>query len=266
MHLGIARPLTSIQPEFVLQWGSFHVANSTMLILLMAVGFFLFGIFVVRKFQLSPSKLQLFFESIYEGIYDLLVQITEDHYHAKKIFPVIAAILVYFALANVIALIPGLTSISYKGVALFRTPTSDYNTALGVALAAVLVLNLISIKEYGFFSYLGNFFNFKGIYQGFKKSIMDGFIGIVEFFVGMLDIIGEIAKVISLSFRLFGNIYAGEVLMIIIMGAVAYLLPTVWSLMSNFTGLLQGFVFATLVAVYYTLALYPEKEKERKEG
>jgi F-type H+-transporting ATPase subunit a len=91
---------------------------------------------------------------------------------------------------------------------------------------------------------------------------MDGFIGLVEFFVGILDIIGEIAKVVSLSFRLFGNVYAGQVLAIIIMGAFAWGLPTVWSVMSNFTGILQGFVFAALVAVYYSLSVKPDEEVE----
>jgi len=266
MQLGIQRPLTPIQPEYVFQIGSFHVANSTLLIILMSVAFLVFGVLVVRKFSLLPGKFQLFLESVYEGIYNLLVQITENEYHAKKIFPIIAAILVYFALANIISIIPGLTSIQYRGVSIFRTPTSDFNTALGVALAAVILINILSAKKSGILSYLENFFNVRGIIRGFKKGIMEGFMGIVHFFVGLLDIIGEIAKVISLSFRLFGNIYAGEVLMIIIMGAVAYFLPTIWSFMSNFTGLLQGFVFATLVAVYYTLAIKPNEDTQDQEG
>ena len=74
--------------------------------------------------------------------------------------------------------------------------------------------------------------------------------------------VGEIAKVISLTFRLFGNIYAGQVLAIIIMGAFAWVLPTVWAVMSNFTGILQGFVFAALVAVYYSLSVKPEEETD----
>lgn len=262
MSLGFTRELISIQPEIIFSVGNFGIANSTLMIFVMMIGFLILGRFVVRKFTLIPGRFQILMEMLYEGVMDLVVQITNSKSHAKKIFPIIGTILVYFALANIIAIIPGLTDITYNGVALLRTPTSDFNTAFGVALATVVVINGVSIKEWGIFGYLGNFFNFKGVYQGFRKGLMDGFIGMVEFFVGVLDIIGEFAKVISLTFRLFGNIYAGQVLAIIIMGAFAYVLPTVWSIMSNFTGLLQGFVFAALVAVYYSLALKPDENQK----
>lgn len=258
MSLGFTRELTPIQPEFVFSIGNFNIANSTLMIVFITLLFLCLGIFVVRKFTLIPGKFQSGFEMIYESIVGLVQQVTGNRHHAEKIFPVIAAILVYFALANIIAIVPGLTDITYNGVAIFRTPTSDFNTALGVSLAAVIALNIVSFSEYGFLGYLNNYFNIKGIVQGFKKGMMDGFVGIIEFAVGLLDIIGEVAKVISLSFRLFGNVYAGQVLAIIIMGAVAYILPAVWTVMSGFTGLLQGMVFAALVAVYYTLTLRPE--------
>jgi F-type H+-transporting ATPase subunit a len=262
MSLGFTRDLLSIQPDIVFSIGGFGIANSTLMIFIIMLGFFFLGRYMIRTFSLIPGKFQVMMELLYTGVMDLVIQITNNENHARKIFPVIGTILVYFALANVIAIIPGLTDITYNGVAVLRTPTSDFNTAFGVSLATVLILNMVSIREWGILGYLGKFFNFKGIYLGFKKGLLDGFIGMVEFFVGVLDIIGELAKIISLTFRLFGNIYAGQVLAIIIMGALAYGLPTVWSVMSNFTGLLQGFVFATLVAVYYTFALKPEDTQE----
>jgi F-type H+-transporting ATPase subunit a len=263
MSLGITRVLTPIQPETVFSIGDFSIANSTLMILLLALVFFLFGRFVVRKFSVTkPRRVQIVTEMLYESIFGLLEQITGSFKKAKAIMPVVGSILVYFAVANVVGVIPGLTDITYNGVAIFRTPTSDFNTALGVSLAAVVVLNIISLRSYGFFGYLGNFFKIKAIVQGFKKSIMDGFIGLVEAFVGLLDIVGEIAKVISLSFRLFGNVYAGQVLAIIILGAISVALPAVWTIMSSFTGILQGMVFASLVAVYYTLSLKPKPETE----
>lgn len=261
--LGFSRELTPIQPEIVFTIGDFGIANSTLMIVLIALLFLSIGLFVVSKFKLVPKTFQSILEMVYESTVDLVEQITGDKKHARRITPVIATILVYFACANIIAIIPGLTDITYNGVAIFRTPTSDFNTAFGVSLAAVVVLNIVSVTQWGILGYLGKFFNVKGIIDGFKKSLMDGFIGIVEFFVGILDIIGEIAKVVSLSFRLFGNVYAGQVLAIIIMGAFAWGLPTIWSVMSNFTGILQGFVFAALVAVYYSLTLKPEEEQDQ---
>jgi len=261
MQLGFPRELTPIQPDIIFHVGNFGIANSTLLVLLIGLIFFAVGIFVVRNFTMVPrNKFQGILELIYESLYDLVIQITGSAKHTKRILPVILTIFVYFSVANVIAIIPGLTDITYNGLALFRTPTSDFNTTLGVSLAAVVVMNMVSITQWGILGYLGKFFNIKGVIDGFKQGAMEGFIGFIEFFVGILDIIGELAKVISLSFRLFGNIYAGQVLAIIIVGAFAWVLPTVWSVMSNFTGILQGFVFASLVAVYYSLVLNPEDE------
>ena len=257
MSLGFQRALTPIQPETVFEVFGFPIANSTLMILFLALAFFLFGRYYVKKFNVTPGRLQSSVELIYESIVGLVAQITNNRDHAEKIFPIIASILVYFAVANVIAIIPGLTDITYGGVPILRTPTSDFNTALGVSLASVVALNIVSFRSYGFLGYLGTFFNVKGVIQGFKKSVMDGFIGLVDLFVGLLNIVGELAKVVSLSFRLFGNVYAGQVLAIIIMGALAWGLPVVWTVMSSFTGILQGMVFASLVAVYYTLALKP---------
>lgn len=260
MSLGFTRELTSIQPEIVFSIRNFGIANSTLMILLMAVLFLCIGIFAVRKFTLVPGKFQAGFEMVYESIFGLVEQITGDKKHAEKIFPIIATILVYFAVANVIALFPGLTDITYAGVPIFRTPTSDINTALGVSIAAVVALNVVAFKEWGFLDYIGIYLPIKNIFKGFKKSFMDGFVALVDVFVGVLNIIGEFAKIISLSFRLFGNVYAGQVLAIIIMGAFAVALPAVWTIMSGFTGLLQGMVFASLVAVYYTLSLKPSND------
>lgn len=259
---GFSRELTPISPEIVFSIGGFTIANSTLMIVLIALGFLAIGLFVVPKFKLIPGVFQSLVEMVYTSIEDLVLQITQSKKRTQQILPVIATILVYFAVANVIAIIPGLTDITYNGVAIFRTPTSDFNTAFGVSLAAVVVLNYLSLREWGFLEYLGKFFNVRGVINGFKRGVMDEFVGLVNFFVGLLDIFGEVAKVISLSFRLFGNIYAGQVLAIIIMGAFAWILPTLWAVMSNFTGILQGFVFAALVTVYYSLTIKPEEDIE----
>ena len=111
-------------------------------------------------------------------------------------------------------------------------------------------------------SYLSNFFKFKEIFKGFKEGLGAGAIALVDFFVGLLDIIGEVAKVISLAIRLFANMYAGQILMIILMSAVAYVVPVILYGMGIFVGALQAMVFAILIASYYMLAIKPEDEVE----
>ena len=87
---------------------------------------------------------------------------------------------------------------------------------------------------------------------------MEGFIAFIEFLIGLLDIFAELAKVVSLSFRLFGNMFAGEVLAVLILGSLAYLLPALWLSMSILFAAVQAIVFGALAAVYYTLSLKPE--------
>jgi F-type H+-transporting ATPase subunit a len=192
----------------------------------------------------------------------LIQQITASEKHAKRVFPIIGAMLVYLTIANLIGLIPGLSEFTYNGTPVFRSPTADFNTTFGLAFGAILVLQFVSIKDYGLFGHIGKFFKFKEVYQGFRKGVSAGFVALIDFFVGVLDIIGELAKIISLALRLFGNMYAGNVLMVIIMGALAYVLPAVWLGMNIFVGILQAMVFSALVAAYYMLAIKPEDEEE----
>ena len=113
--------------------------------------------------------------------------------------------------------------------------------------------------ENGVFSHLGHFIKVQPIISGFKKSLGAGFLGIVEFFVGLIEIIGELAKVISLSLRLFGNIFAHEVLMIILLGSLAIGVPAIWMGMGILVGVVQAIVFMALITVYYSLLVMTDK-------
>ena len=146
MSLGFTRDLLPIQPDIVFSIGGFGIANSTLMIFVMMLGFFFLGRYMIRTFSLIPGKFQVVMELLYTGVMDLIIQITNNKDHARKIFPIIGTILVYFALANDISIIPGLTDITYNGVAVFRTPTSDFNTTFGISLATVLILIMVSIR------------------------------------------------------------------------------------------------------------------------
>lgn len=259
--MGIIRDITPIKSAEVFSVFGFTISNSTLFIMLIAVFIVVFGYFVVRKFSFyNPSRIQVAVESVYLGAFDLIQNIIQDEDKTKKAFPVIGALMFYLVIANIIGLVPGLEQLTFNGEGVFRTPTSDFNTTFGLALAAVVIINVISFKEKGILGYLDQFVKVKGIWQGFKKSIGDGFLAIVDFFIGLLDIVGEATKVISLSLRLFGNMYAGQVLAIIIMGFFAFIVPSIWLAMNLFVGVLQAVVFASLVASYYMLATAAAEE------
>lgn len=259
MSLGFIRELTPVQPEILFTLFGFRIANSTMTLLLLLLLFAAIGFFGVRKFKQIPNTFQSTIELIYESILGLVEQIVGERKHAERLLPVIGSILVFFVVSNVIAMIPGLTSILHQGTALFRAPTTDINSIIGVSLAVVVALNFVSYKEHGFWGFLGIYFPLKNVFRGFKKGILDGFIALIEVFVGVLGIVGEAAKAASLTFRLFGNMFAGAALSTIILGAFAFVLPAAWGIMNGFTSILQGIVYAILVTVYYTLSLKTEE-------
>lgn len=256
----LPRDVTPIGADTIFTIGSFPITNTLLLVFLIIILLSAFGAFVVSNFKIeTPRNFQNIIEWLYELLVSFVISVTGTEAIAKKVFPLVATILVYLGVSNLIGFIPGLTSIQYGQVALFRTPTTDFNTTLGLALAVVLIVQVASIQSYGLFGYLGRFFKFKIVYQGFKKSPMDGFISIIEFFVGLLDIFAELAKVISLSFRLFGNMFAGEVLAVLILGTLAFFIPALWLTASLLFSAVQAVVFGALAAVYYTLALKPDQ-------
>lgn len=256
----VQQDIPGIDPNVIFHIGNLPVTSSTLMIVLIGLLFVVLGIVVSKTFKAIPTKFQVIMEMLHDGIVDILDEVTNDKKRSKILFPIIGSMFVYLLVANLIGLIPGLTNITVNGAPLFQTPTEDFNTTFGLALASVIIINIISIKEWGPLGFAGKFFKVKEVYQAFQKSMGEGALSLVDAFVGLLDIIGEIAKVISLSVRLFANMYAGQILTVILMGAFAYVLPSIWYAMNIFVGGLQAMVFAVLVAAYYMLAIKPEQE------
>lgn len=248
-----------IQPETIFTIAGFPITNAFLMINVMTVLLVIFMIFLNKKIALKPGVLQVIIEQFLEGVMGLIDQITGRREVSEKIFAIITSLFIFIGISNLIGLIPGLTSITYEGSPILRTPTTDFNTTFALALGLMILVQIQSLKDWGIMGYVGRFIKIKEIYYGFKKGIGEGAIAIIDFLIGLLDIISEIAKVVSLSVRLFGNIYAGEILMVIIMGGLAYGLPAVWLGMNMFTGIIQALVFGALVAAYYGTALKEEK-------
>ena len=136
--------------------------------------------------------------------------------------------------------------------------TTDFNTTFGLALAVIVTMQIVGMKEQGVFGYLSHFIQIKQVVHGFKKGFGDGMVAIIGFFVGLIEIISELAKMLSLSLRLFGNLFAHEVLTVILLGAFAFGVPALWMGMGVLVGIVQSIVFVALVTVYYSLVLKKE--------
>lgn len=239
----------SFQPEILGTILGMPISNSLLLSVITASILMIGGFFMVRSLKTIPEKAQSVLELIIEGILDFMNQILQNKEQAKKFFPLVATIFLFILFNNWIGILPGVGSLGFFEyehgekvfVPLFRSANSDLNTTLMLGLIAVAATQFYGIKKLGVLKHLSKFFVFTK--------------GPIYFFVGILELISEFAKVISFSFRLFGNIFAGEVLLIIIMALVPILVPSPFLFLELFVGFIQALVFAVLTLIFLKMAV-----------
>jgi len=203
------------------------------------------AIIVGRNPKLIPGKVQTAFEALFEFVLDYMEQTLGSRQLALRFFPLILTIFLFIFTSNMLDYFPLFGSIGiYQGgvlVPLFRPVNTDLNVTLALAIIVFLVIEISGILALGFLKYASKFVNLR-----------TGAMGLV---VGLLEIIGNLARLVSFSFRLFGNIFAGEVLIAVISSFLPYLLPVPLMLFETFVGLLQAAIFALLTLVFIKLAI-----------
>jgi F-type H+-transporting ATPase subunit a len=241
--------------------GLISIATSTITVMFITL-LFVFLCVVISKSKMIPGKFQHLMEMFYEAVSSFVTSIVGTKEKAKIIIPYVGAIMTYLLVANLLPMFPGIGGlyvvIDGEHVPLLRGATTDFNTTFGLALAVVVTMQIIGMREQGIIGYLSHFIQIKQVIKGFKKSISDGAVSIVGFLVGLIEIIGEFAKILSLSLRLFGNMFAHEVLTVILLGAFSVAVPAIWMGMGLLVGVVQSVVFVALTTVYYSLVLKKE--------
>lgn len=260
----------TLYAEPVFNLGSFSVTNSLLNSWITVIIIVVLAVVISKKVRKIPRGLQNYLEMILEGAMNLADSVTGSRERTKKIFPVVFGIFIFILINNWLGLIPGIGSIGFiEGgaehqvfIPFFRGGTADLNTTLALALFAVLGSNFFGIIVVGFWKYLNKFINIKAFLEIPKKIRKEPAIAIinpVKAFVGLIEIIGEIAKVASLSFRLFGNIFAGEVLLSAMAVIFAFVLPIPFMFLEVIIGIIQALIFAMLTLVYFTIASTAEE-------
>ncbi len=248
----IHEEIPSIASTPLFHVGPFTVANTTttMFLIVLIVAML---VYFVKKARV-PGTFQNLMELFYESVLSFITQVVGSPETAKKIVPFVGSLLTFLIIANLLPLMP-LVSAFYTldHTMLFRGVTTDFNTTFALALTVVLLMQLVGVKSQGFFSYISHFVQVKQVIGGFKKGFGAGMVSIVNFFVGLIEMIAEVSKVLSLSLRLFGNMFAHEVLTVILLGAFAYGVPALWMGMGLLVGVVQSLVFVALVTVYFSL-------------
>lgn len=253
----------SIAAEQVTSIGHLPVTNS-MINAWIAVGvFFALGWYMKKVAVIKgvPGKFQVAVESIIEFLLGYMDQVTNDRGKSKRFLPLVGTLFFFILLSNWMGIFPGVGSMGiwqlHHGeevlVPLFRPANGDLNMTLGMALVSVIASHVIGILTVGFLVHWNRFIAFGTVAKGFKKGGIGIMVGIIEFVVGIIEAVGEVAKVVSLSLRLFGNIFAGEVLITVLYSLVAYVIPLPFMGFELIVGLVQATVFAMLTLVYLTI-------------
>ena len=244
--------------------GAFHITNA-LFTSWIAVGLIVVISILIRiSVKRIPGKLQSIFEIILEGAYDLCDQVTGSRRTTEKVFPLVISIFFFVLFNNWIGILPlgGLGVVVNEGThSMFapfvRSGTADINTTIALAVIAVIGSNLFGIVSIGAWNTFNKYVNLKalgGIFTKIRKGPSVLLVAPITFFVGLLELVGEGAKIASLSFRLFGNVFAGEVLLASMAAIFAYVLPVPFLFLEIFVGLIQALIFSMLTLVYFTIA------------
>ncbi len=239
----------SLKAQELFNISGFNVTNSLLLTLAVSSILIFLSFVINRKLNIIPGKLQSVAEMGMEGLLGLMDSTLGSSEKAERYFPLVATIFIFIMTSNLLGIFPGVGSLTYNTgsaeVPLFRSPASDLNFTLAFAVISVLVSNIIGMVAVGAFKHIGKFLNFRNP---------------ISFFIGILELISEFAKIISLSFRLFGNVFAGEVLLTIIFSLAPYFIPLPFLFLELFVGAIQAFIFSmiTLVSIALHTTLHEE--------
>lgn len=233
----------SLSPEILFHLGSWPISNTFFwfltVVVFLSVGAIIFG----KRLKMAPGKFQSFMEMLIEGAFSFMVSIVGSERKAKKAFPLIFTMFFFVFFCNLLTFIPGQSAVTLKtaegAVPLFRAIIADYGLVFLMTIIGVIIMQIVAIAAVGPLGYIKKFFNFSNP---------------LNFFLGIMDLIGEIAKVISLSFRLFGNIFAGEVLGAVMLFLAPFIMPLPFSFLGLLTAVVQPFVFSVLTLVFISMA------------
>lgn len=273
-----AEPLPGL-PTFITN--TFLASLLTILVLL------LIFLPVTLKPRLIPGRWQAAVEWVLDWILGLCEEVSGRKY-GRLFFPIVATIFLYIVVAALLSLIPGFEVIgfghpapaegipgafvgAYHGfvvdIPLLRKANTDINFPLALALASFIFVEIMGVRALGFFRYAGRFISLGEFLRGFgrllKGRLRQGFsmlfFGLIESFVGLIELISEFIRVVSLTFRLFGNMTAGMILLLLICYLVPWVVGSVFYGLEALFGFVQALIFAGLTLAFAQIAVTPRE-------
>lgn len=248
-------PHIEIAAEKIFTFGGFMITN-TLLTSWVVVVLLVSAAFVVhRRLALVPGGVQNLFEFFVEQCISLMQGVLGSRKTAEKYFPIVGTVFIFILTSNWLGVLPGIGSIGFfersggesMFIPLFRSAASDLNMTLALSTVTVFIIHALAIGAIGLRAHLSKFFTVRNP---------------IDAFVGILELISEGAKIISFSFRLFGNIFAGEVLLVVVGFLMPFGGPLPFLMLEIFVGFVQALVFAMLTTVFISIAVSSHKTAE----
>jgi F-type H+-transporting ATPase subunit a len=264
-------PDITIAPDVLFDGFVTNTLLLTWIAIICLVGVFFIG---TRRMQMVPSGLQNAIEWVVDFLQNMVDGVAGKE-RGKKFFPFVATFFLFILFCNLIDVLPGVDTIGsikpgtpvtgpfltgqYSNAIIpwLRPPTTDLNLTLAMALVSVVATHYMGFVTLGANEQISKYFNFRALFRGG--------LGIVDFVAGIFELISELGRLISFSFRLFGNVFAGSVLLAVF----AFLLPVVATVIfipfEIFVAVIQAYVFAFLTLLFMTVATTSHSQHEHDE-
>jgi F-type H+-transporting ATPase subunit a len=276
----VSKPQFELSPEVVFHIFRLPVTNTILSAWLSMVAVIVISYLGTRKMKLVPSGIQNIAEFGFETFLNICISIAGEK-NGRRFFPVVSTIFL-FVLANAwLGLVPGIGSILItkevvehgeivkETVHLFRPANTDINMALALAIFSLLFVEYMGLRTLGK-RYIGKFLNFDKLAQGsrtiLKGNIMAGIqtiaVGAIDLLVGILEALAHLTRTISFTFRLFGNMTAAKILLLVIFFVMPWFLAIPFYGLEILIGMIQAFIFAALTLIFASVAVTGHGKEE----
>jgi F-type H+-transporting ATPase subunit a len=269
-----AKPTIDISPQEIFNIMGWPITNTMIAAWLTIVVLVTLAYFATRRLKSVPSGLQAVFEFVIDSLLKFCQSIAGEE-KGRRFLPLIATIFLFIIMNAWLSLVPGFYSITVtrnggEAIQLLRDANVDINFALALAIVSFIAIEYFSFKAHGVAHYLTDFLNAGEFIANVRKLIRGDFssaikgltLGVVYIFIGILEFVSKIIRIASFTFRLFGNMLAGEILILI----TIFLVPWIFSLpfygLELLVGFIQALVFGSLTLVFLTIGVSGHEDEK----
>jgi len=278
--LQVSKPHVVLPSEAMFHIGEFKVTNTLISSWVTILLLFLVFFFATRKMKVIPGRLQSFAEVVVDGIYNTIEGVAGPK-NVRTFFPIVTTIFLYVVTNALLALVPlwgtwGPVEHISDGhhsatvvVPFLRAANTDVNLTLSIALVSFVFIEYLGFSKIGPLKYVDSFFQFSALgkafgelFKGNVKPFLSGLaFGFINIYVGLLEILSHFIRIVSFTFRLFGNMTAGEILLGVMTFLVAFIAPVPFYGLETLVGFLQAMIFAGLTLVFGVMAVTSHHEE-----